>query len=503
MDYKTMRGLRKLTGILLAFFTLCVVNACKDEEDPASMPYDPDRPVVIDRFTPTEGGAKVRMILYGNNFGTDKSIVSVKVGGKEAITITVKNTNIYCIVPEECYEGTVEVTVGEQTATAASKYKYVPRTMVTTLCGYVDELGQGDVIPEGPFDNCGKIENAHWFSFDPQNPDILYMVQGTGYKNIRIFDLANEYVYTTQVNAYSVSFMNTITWTRDGDMVIACPQNTADRGCGNLIFKRNPRGDGLDFKDVAPQKLTSSRACKASLVLPQTGELYFSFRTWGSVFKYNFEENGYDNNLTINNAQKEGLMFTVPDRQCDFSFVMHPDGLYAYLIMHEKHYIMRSNFDEETQSLVNPYIVCGASGQAGYQDLTGTSARISTPGQGVFVYNEEYEKAGKRDHYDFYFCDSGNHCVRKLTPDGIVSTFAGRGSRGANGDPWGYINGEVREDARFNTPYGLAYDEKRKAFYVGDVQNRRIRKIAMEEIPDEYVEDAASDDTQGEESTSN
>ena len=87
------------------------------------MPYDPDRPVVIDRFTPTEGGAKVRMILYGNNFGTDKSIVSVKVGGKEAITITVKNTNIYCIVPEECYEGTVEVTVGEQTATAASKYK--------------------------------------------------------------------------------------------------------------------------------------------------------------------------------------------------------------------------------------------------------------------------------------------------------------------------------------------------------------------------------------------
>ena len=104
MDYKTMRGLRKLMGILLAFFTLCVVNACKDEEDPASMPYDPDRPVVIDHFTPAEGGAKTKMILYGSNFGTDKSIVSVKVGGKEAVMISVKG-NIVLNKDEEIKKG--------------------------------------------------------------------------------------------------------------------------------------------------------------------------------------------------------------------------------------------------------------------------------------------------------------------------------------------------------------------------------------------------------------
>ena len=33
----------------------------------------------------------------------------------------------------------------------------------------------------------------------------------------------------------------------------------------------------------------------------------------------------------------------------------------------------------------------------------GINARLNKPGQGVFVYNKEYEDAGKEDHYDFYF----------------------------------------------------------------------------------------------------
>ena len=502
MDYKTMRGLRKLMGILLAFFTLCVVNACKDEEDPASMPYDPDRPVVIDHFTPAEGGAKTKMILYGSNFGTDKSIVSVKVGGKEAVMISVKGTNIYCIVPQECYEGAVEVTVGDQTVVAATKYKYVPQTVVTTLCGYVDDLGKGDIIPEGPFDNCGKIEFPEWFSFDPQHPNILYLTQNSN-KNIRILDLDAEYIHTMQINAFSINRMCSISWTNDGDMVIACPQNSIDRGVSNILLKREPQPDGLDFSNSTPQCLTSSRACNGSMILPRTGELYFNYRAQGATYRYNFEENGYDNNPTVSATQKENLMFQVPDKASDFSFVVHPDGLYVYIIMHEKHYIMRANFDEETQTLVNPYIVCGASGQAGYSDLTSTSARLNGPEQGVFVYNEEYEAEGRRDHYDFYFCDKNNHCIRVLTPDGIVSTFAGRGSTSANVFAYGYINGEVRKDARFNAPVALAYDPVEKAFYVGDSGNYRIRKIAKEEIPDEYMEAEESDDVSSEEESDN
>ena len=84
----------------------------------------------------------------------------------------------------------------------------------------------------------------------------------------------------------------------------------------------------------------------------------------------------------------------------------------------------------------------------------------------------------KKDEYDFYFCDQRNHCIRKMTPEGRVSTFAGR----PNGEgKEGYNDGDLRHEARFSRPTSIVYDEKRECFYVGDVDNHRIRKIAMEE----------------------
>ena len=65
--------------------------------------------------------------------------------------------------------------------------------------------------------------------------------------------------------------------------------------------------------------------------------------------------------------------------------------------------------------------------------------------QGCFVLNEEYVAEQRADIYDFYLTDAANHCIRKITPDGIVTTFAGRGT-----------------------------------FYVGDNGNHRVRTIALQ-----------------------
>lgn len=92
---------------------------------------------------------------------------------------------------------------------------------------------------------------------------------------------------------------------------------------------------------------------------------------------------------------------------------------------------------------------------------------MNSPYQGVFVKNPEYVKANKSDVYDFYFTDSGNHCVRVLTPEGVVTTYAGRGSANLNNEAKGYVDGTLRGEARFNNPRGLAYDEQNNVFYVG------------------------------------
>ena len=80
----------------------------------------------------------------------------------------------------------------------------------------------------------------------------------------------------------------------------------------------------------------------------------------------------------------------------------------------------------------------------------------------------------------FILCDKMGQCIRKITPQGKVSTFAGRGSASLNCNPWGYVDGDLRQEARFDRPKGIAYDEATDTYYIGDGSNRRIRKIAYE-----------------------
>lgn len=70
---------------------------------------------------------------------------------------------------------------------------------------------------------------------------------------------------------------------------------------------------------------------------------------------------------------------------------------------------------------------------------------------------------------NIYIADSGNHSIRKLSKDGMVTTVAGSGNIG-NADGIGIA-------ASFNAPQGIAVD-KDGNIYVSDTNNHRIRKIS-------------------------
>jgi uncharacterized protein (TIGR03437 family) len=71
---------------------------------------------------------------------------------------------------------------------------------------------------------------------------------------------------------------------------------------------------------------------------------------------------------------------------------------------------------------------------------------------------------------NIYFTDSGNNRVRKLTPDGLVTTVVGTGQAGYAGD------GAPARLALLNSPSGLVFDAAGN-LYIADAGNCRIRRV--------------------------
>jgi len=71
---------------------------------------------------------------------------------------------------------------------------------------------------------------------------------------------------------------------------------------------------------------------------------------------------------------------------------------------------------------------------------------------------------------NIYIADAGNNRIRKVDVNGIITTVAGNGTAGYNGDSIPAITAEL------NAPTGVAVDSQGN-IYIADWQNYRIRKV--------------------------
>ncbi len=148
-----------------------------------------------------------------------------------------------------------------------------------------------------------------------------------------------------------------------------------------------------------------------------------------------------------------------------------PDGVVTTLVEHiscgglavdSTGTVWIANFGGQTIDFIDPSgqltVFAGRTGQTGRDDGVGSEARFNFP-SGI-----AFDSAG-----NLFVADTGNGSIRKMTPEAVVTTFAGGSTRSGNDDGIGIA-------ATFGSPKGLAIDAMDN-IYITDTRNHTVRKI--------------------------
>ena len=113
------------------------------------------------------------------------------------------------------------------------------------------------------------------------------------------------------------------------------------------------------------------------------------------------------------------------------------------------------------------------NGEAGYSGngSAATQARLNAPAGLAF------DAQG-----NLYFADSLNNVIRKITPQGIITTVAGNGKEGFLGD------GRAATGANLREPFAVTVDAAGN-LYIADTRNYRIRKVTADGIISTFAGD--------------
>ncbi|HEY9262475.1 IPT/TIG domain-containing protein [Chitinophaga sp.] len=413
---------------------LCTAAACKKDE---GFVHDNNAPIVVDKFTPESGAAGTEVLIYGSNFSTDTTGVSVTVNGVKALVEGVISDHILVVIPEKAGTGKIAVTINGKTTTTTKDFGYISSYKVSTLAG---NGAAGFSDGKGIFSsfNFGKR-----CGMDIDTDGNIYVADAD---NRRVRKITPDGTVSTLAGNGNGGYAEG----KGSTAQFSLPLDIVTDNAGNVIV-----ADPADWtiRKVTPDGTTSLIA-------------------WGEAWGLGIDKR--NNTMYYANARAAGSIFQVTPGG-DATEIIKNLSYPADVAVDDKGnlYVTENGSSVIKKFAANtwePTVIGGTANQTGLVNGIGTAARFDYPWAIAVDAANNLFVAGNGTA-DGSVVNS-NQCIRKITANTWnVTTYIG----GSNA---GFADG-AGAAAMFSAPTGVAVD-KNGVVYVLDRNNNRIRKVIAE-----------------------
>lgn len=441
---------------LFVFITIIGFTACNDDDSKEVVTPSGNGVPEVNIFSPMKGGYETEISFYGSSLPTDLSKIRVTVNGADAVVKSSNGRIVTALVQKDTGSGAVKVYIdyGSEVKEFSfqQEFEYGFQTLVST---YLGDGKKEDL--DGPIETA-RLKGPYRLAWGNDN-ELFIMEEGaspstaTNFSAVRRLSEGQLATLFTGQQTTVAEKMRNIVFSNNHNTLYVTNDKDANGTMGLGILSRSD-----NFSNMTVLYTNNSVTTLTVAVHPITGDVFVGRYNTAAIMKYN--SGSLDHKMDILSANG-----TLTD------MIFSKDGKKLYIsIAYRGHSILVADYDKDTDTFSNLKTLAGpakvitegsAVNTTGYVDAKGSQARFNNP-----------QQIDLDDDGNIFVADADNHCIRKVAPDGVVTTYAGIGKSS------GFVDGEA-STAKFNKPFGCKFGPD-GALYIADNYNHRIRRIAVQ-----------------------
>ncbi len=459
---KTFRSLVALqAAIILTLISACIITSCSDD-DTTTGPTPPAAtgPVEVATINPSAGPKTTLVTIAGTNFSTSLTENTITFNGKPATVVTATATQLTVTVPPTADSGPVVVTTKGKSATNQPMFTFY--WTVSTLAGSSKGHENGAEPKFNAPSGVAADATGNVFVTDFENHVIRKITRAGTVSTAAgsTYGVVNGPAATSQFlfpNGCAVDKQGNIYISEERSHLIRkiTPEGEVSTFAGNDDMRVRPWGDSVTYGYIDGPATKAKFWNPSGIAIDNHGNLFVADQYNNCIRK--ISPAGEVSTLAGGKIGSEDIESSAgtADGIGTAARFYRPVGVVADA---EGNVYVGDLFNHRIRKITASGVVTTLAGSSyGFNNGPGKDALFAFPA-GLAL-----DKQG-----NLYVADTENDRIRKITPTGVVSTFAGTASQGtANG---------IATSADFFLPREIDIDSEGN-MYVADAGNHRIRKI--------------------------